>query len=254
MADNVTVLITGANRGIGLGLTELYLARPNHTVIAAVRDPSSPSSLSLDSLPAGKNSKLILVKINSTSETDPANAIKTIQTEGVNHLDIVIANAGISEGYARIEAIKTNELRQFFEVNTIGPLILFGAAYPLLKAAADKKRTAPKFIGVTSALSIISDVESSAAWDLGAYGVSKTALNFLVKRANAENDWLNAFVIDPGFAQTDMGNSGARHFGMEQAFVSVKDSTEGMVKVIDNGTKESVSGKYMVYDGSERPF
>ncbi|KAM7194465.1 hypothetical protein V8F20_007991 [Naviculisporaceae sp. PSN 640] len=259
MADNTTVLITGANRGIGRGVVELFLKRANYTIVAAVRDPSSSSSVSLKTLPTGENSKVIVVKIDSISDTDPWEAVEQIKAEGVDHLDIVIANAGISEGYARVEAIKLNEIREFFEVNTLGPLKLYEATYPLLKAAFDKKgeaalEKAPMFIGVTSAASSIHNAEQGAPFIIGAYGASKAALNFLVKKAHVENDWLNAFVIDPGFTQTEMGNAGAKYFGLEQAFVTVKDSTEGIVRTIDNGTKTALSGKYIVYDGSEGQF
>lgn len=207
-------------------------------MIAAVRDPASSSSLSLKSVPAGENSKLIVVKIDSSSDTDASEAITQIREAGVNHLDVVIANAGIAEGYARIEAIKLGEFRQFFEVNTLGPLKLYEAAYPLLRAAADKKGAssssgyAPKFIGVSSAAASILDAEQNVAYIISAYGASKAALNFLVRKAHAENEWLNAFLIDPGFTQTDMGNAGAKYFGFEQAFVTVKDSVEGIVKVV----------------------
>lgn len=189
--------------GIGRGVAELFLKRANYTVIAAVRDPSSSSSLSLTTLPSGENSKLILVKIDSVSDTDPWEAVEQIKAQGVDHLDIVIANAGIAEGYARIEEIKLNEIREFFEVNTLGPLKLYEATYPLLKAASDKKgeaasENAPMFIGMTSAVSRFHNAEQGAPFIIGAYGASKAALNYLVKKAHLENEWLNAFVMDPG--------------------------------------------------------
>ena len=91
-------LITGASRGIGRGLVETFLARSNTTVIAAVRDPASAPSQSLQSLSKGDSSRLIVVKIDAKSPTDPAAAVKTLQTEhSIDHIDVVIANAGISD-------------------------------------------------------------------------------------------------------------------------------------------------------------
>jgi len=219
--------------GIGRGLTELFLSRPNHTVIAATRDPASSSSLSLNSVPTGKDTKLILVKIDSTSDTDAADAITKIQSAGVDHLDIVIANAGIAATYSTAHTIKVGDLRQLFEVNTVGPLKLFEAAYPLLKAAGDKKGAGtPKFVGVGSNVGSIQDVELVVPYLSPSYGASKAALNYLVRYAHAENDWLTAFVINPGFAQTDMGAAAAKHFGLDKAWVTLKDSTEGIVKFV----------------------
>ena len=73
-------------------------------------------------------------------------------------------------------------------------------------------------------------------------------------RINAEDEWLNAFVLDPGFAQTDMGNSGARMLGMVEAPVKVDDSTGGMYKVLTEGTKERYGGKCVSYTGEVKEW
>jgi len=57
---------------------EAYLSRPNKTVIAAVRDTSSPTSKSLTALPTVSGSKVILVKIETLSETDAKDALQTL--------------------------------------------------------------------------------------------------------------------------------------------------------------------------------
>lgn len=60
------VLITGANRGIGKGLLELYLLKPNHLVIAANRDPEDPTSKELGELPTANDTTLLVVKNDAT--------------------------------------------------------------------------------------------------------------------------------------------------------------------------------------------
>jgi Dehydrogenases with different specificities (related to short-chain alcohol dehydrogenases) len=65
------VLITGANRGIGKGILELYLQKPNHTVIAANRDPSHPTSAALADLSKAKGTTLEVIKLDVLSPTDP---------------------------------------------------------------------------------------------------------------------------------------------------------------------------------------
>ena len=68
-------------------------------------------------------------------------------------------------------------------------------------------------------------------------------------RINAEDEWLNTFVLDPGFVQTDMGQEGARIFGMEEAPVTVDDSVDGMFGVLTTATKERVGGRVVLYTG-----
>ncbi|KAF7964618.1 hypothetical protein HWV62_4892 [Athelia sp. TMB] len=137
---NTTYLITGANRGLGLGLVEAFLARPNATVIAAVRNPSNAESVaSLNALPLGDGSKLILVKIDSLSEPDAAAAVQHLQTTyGISALDVVVANSGISNHAGPAVSTPPDEVRSHFEVNAIGPLVLFQATAALLEAPAGK--------------------------------------------------------------------------------------------------------------------
>jgi norsolorinic acid ketoreductase len=63
------VLITGANRGIGKGLLEIYLLKPDHLVIAANRDPEHPTSKALAKLPTADGTSLLVVKLDATVRT-----------------------------------------------------------------------------------------------------------------------------------------------------------------------------------------
>ncbi|KAK0637465.1 putative NADP(+)-dependent dehydrogenase [Bombardia bombarda] len=245
---STTVLITGANRGIGRGLAEAYLARPDHTVIAGVRSPSHSTALSLNSITPASGSRLVLVKLDSKSDTDADEAVATLKAAGISHLDVLIANAGVAGTYAKVDALELADTREYFEVNTLGPVKVFKALFPLLKEAKEAK-----FVGITTNVSSIQDLEEHAQYMLASYGASKAALNYLVRRAHVENEWLTAFVINPGFAQTDMGNSGARHFGMEKAWITVQESVDGVVKLVDNDG-QATGGKFFNYDGSEAKY
>ncbi|KAK2792179.1 hypothetical protein FQN52_003947 [Onygenales sp. PD_12] len=124
---SIVYFVTGANRVIGRGLVERYLSRPFTTVIAAVQNPSNPTAKSLESLLRGTSSLLILVKIDSTPQTDPASALKHLAT-----LDIVIANDGTCESYPTVVCAKMAEMYQHFAVNAPGPMVLFQAVWMLL--------------------------------------------------------------------------------------------------------------------------
>ena len=74
-------------------------------------------------------------------------------------------------------------------------------------------------------------------------------VNWYGVRINAEDEWLNTFVLDPGFVQTDLGNEGARAFGMEQAPTTVDESVGGMYQVLTTATKNKYGGKVVLYTG-----
>lgn len=155
------------------------------------------SAVSLKTLKAAEGSHLILVKIINESETDTAVAVEAIEAAGISSLDVVIANSAICDSFSRLEGITMKDFRQFFEVNTYSVMRLFTAVFPLLKAAADRNGT-PKFVGISTIASRISKVEENVPFLLGAYGASKAAVNYIVRRAHAENDWLQAFLLEPG--------------------------------------------------------
>ncbi|KAK4126005.1 hypothetical protein N657DRAFT_642767 [Parathielavia appendiculata] len=81
------------------------------------------------------------------------------------------------------------------------------------------------------------------------YGPTKTAVAWYGKRVNSEDEWLNAFVLIPGWLQTDMGNTAANVFGVKEAPVALQDSDNGMVNVLTTATKEKYGGKVVLYTG-----
>jgi len=140
------VLISGANRGLGKGLLELYLARPNHIVIAANRDPTHATSTNLLKVPTGTGSRLIIVKIDATSESDALEAGKQLSAQGIDHLDILIANAGISYIWPKVSELKISDLQAHIVTNVYGVVWLYQATLPLLL-----KSNNPKWVTIGSA-------------------------------------------------------------------------------------------------------
>lgn len=126
------VLITGANRGLGEGIIQRYLAKPDHIVIAANRNPGHETSKALEDLPKGPGTRLIVVKIDARSDSDATTAIKELKDQGIDHLDIVIANAAIIFPFVKIEDAKIADLRVSTETNIQGFFVLYQATLPLL--------------------------------------------------------------------------------------------------------------------------
>ncbi|KAJ4305493.1 hypothetical protein N0V90_001024 [Kalmusia sp. IMI 367209] len=226
----VTYLITGASRGLGRGLTEALLSQPSHTVVAAVRDPQSSTSLSLADLPRAADTQLITVKIDSTSDTDAAEAAHVLATQhGIKSLDVVVANAGFGEVWGDLTTVKPKEVGELVDVNGI------------------EQPSRGKFVLIGTPIASISAMEK-APWPMFAYGASKTVAHYLTRKIHVESPSLTAFVVDPGFMQTDMGNNGARHFGYEQAFVPVAASVKFILGQVEEATREKVGGKFVSID------
>ncbi|KAF7967622.1 hypothetical protein HWV62_33637 [Athelia sp. TMB] len=244
MSSTTTYLITGANRGLGLGLAEAFLARPNVTVIAAVRNPSSSESVaSLKALPVGAGSKLIFVKIDSLSETDAAAAVKQLQTEhGISALDVVIANSGIANQMGPAIVTPIDEVRAHFEVNAVGPLVLFQATAALLEAAQGK------FFVMSSAMGSVGDMELMPAPNT-AYGSSKAAVNFITRKIHFEHPKITAVALTPGWVQTDMGNGAADILGVPRPTLTLNESITGLVRIIDTANRAETSGTFASYEG-----
>lgn len=141
-----TVLISGANSGLGKGLVERYLARNDHTVVAVVRNPDHATSKALTDLPAGSQSRLVVVKIDSTVETDALEAVAHLPAQGIDQLDLVVANAGVARSFPKVSEVKIAELQAHVTPNVFGVVWLYQATLPLLQKSAQ-----PKFVTMGSA-------------------------------------------------------------------------------------------------------
>ncbi|MEM9838244.1 MAG: SDR family oxidoreductase [Pseudomonadota bacterium] len=208
-----TVVITGANRGIGLALTKTYAARGD-TVHAACRAPDEASELR----EVGGNVQLHAVDVGHHASIDSlAQAI----TEPV---DVVIANAGV---YGLSGADQTFADLDFkgvdftFNINTIGALKTLQAFIPHVSKSDGKK-----LVAITSKMGSIDDASSGMI----AYRSSKTALNMaLCCAANELQDkGIAVGTLHPGWVRTRMGG--------DNAPTTTQESADGLASVIDSLT------------------
>lgn len=211
-------------------------------MVAAVRDPSHPTAKALSDLPTGEGSRLIVVKYDAAVEQDAHDAVRELQEQhGVQHLDMVVANAGISNAFPLVKDVARAEIMAHLEVNVFGVIWLFQATRGLLQKAAR-----PVFAPVGSSAGALS---RQPAIPNAAYGPTKALVNWYGVRLAAEEDWLTTYVLDPAFTQTDMGQTAARFFGMDSAPVAVDDSCDGLYRILTTGTKEQYGGKSVLYTG-----
>ncbi|KAI0202533.1 hypothetical protein F4808DRAFT_65385 [Astrocystis sublimbata] len=237
------VLITGASRGLGKALLQRYLAQPNHTVIAANRNPDDKNSKSLADLPKGKNSILITTKYDAAVEQSAFDVVSELREKhGITYLDIVVPNAAIVTIFPYAREVKRTDIMKHVEVNVLSVISLFQATRDLLQKSTKKPIFAP-FGSGAGYLSHQPPVPSSA------YGASKAMLFWYGVRINAEEDWLNTFILDPGWVQTDMGNYAARTWGYEQASTGIDEAMDSVFNVLQTATKEKYGGKAVLYTG-----
>jgi norsolorinic acid ketoreductase len=105
----------------------------------------------------------------------------------------VIANAGMSQMFPRVEDAKTGDLLKHYHVNVISVVMLFRAVLPLLQ----RSRSTLKFAAMSSETGTVGDQER---FDIpnAVYGPTKAAVNWLLKKIHLENDTLIAFPAHPG--------------------------------------------------------
>ncbi|KAH8423683.1 uncharacterized protein LDX57_001440 [Aspergillus melleus] len=241
-----TVLITGANRGLGKELLQMYLARPDHLVIAANRNPEHPTSKALAELPIGENTRLIVVKLDVSVESDHAEAVTQLIAQAIDHLDLVIANAAVANVYPKVSEITTAELQDHLTPNVFGVIWLYQATRALLERSSN-----PKWVSMGSGAGWL---ENQPPVPSAAYGPSKVAVHWLTKRINFEEEKINAFVVNPGWCRTDMGNRGALAYGYAEAPLKVGETIPGIVRLIDAAMKETHGGKLWSHRGTQEAW
>ena len=217
-----TILITGANRGIGLGLVEQF-AQAGHRVLAGHRPGADIAALlALATKYPGNH-----VQPFPISQTDPdsvAAAAEALATEGLA-LDILVNNAAVfpEKGSGSLSDIDLEALEEAFHVNVVGPLRVTRALLPALRAASQADQGA-----VVAHIS--SGVGSVSQRNMGglnyAYSISKAALNKAVRTLSCDPQFegIAQVLFNPGWVKTDMGG--------ENADLSLADSVEPLAATI----------------------
>jgi len=217
-----SVLITGANRGIGLAFARSYAA-DGWDVIATSRRPGEAEELNrLDA------------EILPLDAADPASIAALAQRLADRPIDLVVANAGIY-GSSELDA---DEWVHVLRVNSIGPALLAQALRVNVANSADKR-----MVAVTSGMGSIG--ESSGGHI--PYRSSKAALNMAWKSLSIDyaRDGIIMAVINPGWVKTDMGGVNAA--------ITPEQSVEGMRRIIDT-LSPAENGRFLSWDGREFPW
>jgi NAD(P)-dependent dehydrogenase (short-subunit alcohol dehydrogenase family) len=217
----MNVIITGANRGLGLALTKKALKEKNK-VLAIYRSHSEDLDLLFSEYP----DLLILCQQDLKS----ASFDKIIKSaHALTHIDLLFNNAGILK-----ESLVVAAFQESFLVNAVAPFLLARELVPFFK-----KSPSPKVISLTSQMGSISDNSSGGYHP---YRSSKAALNMLMKGFSIDHPDILSVMIHPGWVQTAMGGAGA--------LISASHSAKNIWELVQQLGLEQ-TGKFYDYRGHE---
>lgn len=233
-----TLLITGANRGLGLGLARAYLD-DGWRVIVVCRNPSNELDVLAD------NDRLQCFFLDLTDDDELEQLADELAGQP---LDVLINNAGMmaksdsSQGQEKVQGFghfDRSLWHRTFDINLFTPMKMAELFAPPLAASANGK--------LVTISSMLGSMELNKRGGLYAYRASKAGVNAIMKSMaiDLSDQGITAIALHPGWVRTDMGGKGAD--------LTIETSVTGMKKVIDS-LDASDSGKFFSYDGSEMPW
>ena len=228
-----TVVLTGANRGIGLALARLFVTSGNWRVVAGCRNPDSAPELAALAL---ENPDALAV--HALDVADPASVSAFVAALGDRPVDLLLNNAGVFAKPQDLETLDFERWDQEFRVNTMGPMRL---ALGLLGSL--RKGGNPRIVTISSQMGSMARPKGGAY----AYRSTKAALNKAMQglALDLADDGICVVVMHPGWVRTDMGGSGAD--------ISVEESAGGIFSVV-TGLKMADTGRFLQWNGSEHDW
>jgi NAD(P)-dependent dehydrogenase (short-subunit alcohol dehydrogenase family) len=229
------ILITGANRGLGLALSKIGAER-GHQIISGVRDlQKSGESLTHSEI----YKSISLLPLDITDEESVSSAATTVK-ENFGTIDAIINNAGVLlERDKQIEELDLDQVKVTFDVNFFGPIRVVKHFLPLL------------MMGDHSSIINISSEAGSMANAYGgdyAYASSKTALNMFTLQLSqyVKNNNINVYSVHPGWIKTDMGG--------ERAPGNPIDTAKGIFDIIEGKRVIDSQNVFITYEGQPMPL
>lgn len=236
-----TLLITGANRGLGLDFTQRF-AKAGWRIHACCRAPDRADAL--QTLAKSHDVTLHALDVSDFAQIDALKS--TLRDEPV---DVLFNNAGIMETSQRtlsldhtnqmFDTLDEDEWMAVMRVNTMAPLRMCEVFVD--NVAASKRKQ------ILMMSSIVGSIGSNQTPRWYHYATSKTALNMVMRNlaADLKERGITVVSLHPGWTQTDMGGPSAA--------LTVGESVGGMVKVITALTPAD-SGRFIAWNGEDVPW
>jgi NAD(P)-dependent dehydrogenase (short-subunit alcohol dehydrogenase family) len=228
------VLVTGANRGIGLEFVRQLLARGDR-VVATCRHPGKATAL--NTLAGEHPGRLHVLPLDVASAKSRAGLMHELPLVCASLVDtpfdLMINNAGVLHSGERFSQLSEAHLDDSFRINASGPLLLTEALTPHLADGAT----------VVNLSSVLGSIANTTRFGTPSYNISKAAQNMatrLLAHALTERR-IVAIAMHPGWVQTEMGGDGAQ--------IATHDSVAGMLRTIDGLTIVD-SGEFFDWTGA----
>ncbi|XP_030646081.1 uncharacterized protein LOC115826402 [Chanos chanos] len=250
------ILITGANRGLGLEMVRQLVEVPcsNRQIFACCRDPDSPKSNDLRELAKKHPGVIKNIQLDVTDEKSVKEAAKNVgPLLGKAGLNLLVNNAGMAI-LGDSQTSTTEDMLTTFNTNAIGSFIVTKEFMPYLRTAAKASGTPGMSCNKAAIINVSTIVASMACVheiytmiQAFPYNVSKAALNMMtvLTAIDCKPEEILVMALHPGWVKTDMGG--------DQAQIDVQESVGGMLRVM-SGLTEKQHGAYMDYTGKTLPW
>jgi NAD(P)-dependent dehydrogenase (short-subunit alcohol dehydrogenase family) len=225
------VLVTGANRGIGLEFVRQYVA-DGWRVIACCRDPQQADALHVLA-DAGSAVQICTLDVADFGQIEAL--AKALQGQAI---DVLINNAGFYP-QGSFGTVDYADWNQAFRINAMAPMKMAECFVEHVACSCLRK-----IVTLSSKMGSIADNGSGGSY---LYRTSKTAVNMLMKNLaiDLQPRGIAAAVLHPGWVLTDMGGP--------NALITPQQSVAGMRQVIDQLTLQN-AGRFIAYDGQQIPW
>jgi NAD(P)-dependent dehydrogenase (short-subunit alcohol dehydrogenase family) len=229
------ILITGANRGLGLALSQVGAERGHH-ILAGVRGLEKSKEILTQS---EINKSITLLPLDVINEESVSLAARSVK-ENFGTIDAIINNAGILlERDKQIEDLDIDQVKVSFDVNLFGPMRVVKHFLPLL-LMGDKS----SIINISSEAGSITNAYDGDY----AYAASKTALNMFSQQLSqyVKGNNVNVYSIHPGWIKTDMGG--------DRAPGDPIDTANGIFDIIERKQVIESKNVFISYNGQPMPL
>ncbi len=232
--ESRSVLVTGANRGLGLEFVRQY-AQAGWKTYAACRLPKSAKELK--ALQDQQSDRITILSLDVTDAASVRTAAEKLRGDPV---DLLLNNAGVGSPPAqKLGSLDYAAWTQVLEVNVLGPARMIEAFVENVAKGRDKR-----IVTVTSRMGSIADNSSGGSY---AYRSSKAGVNAAMKSFSIDlaPRGITCVVVHPGWVRTDMGGAGGK--------LAPAESVKSLRALID-GLSLTHSGKFFNVDGEVLPW
>eukprot|EP00117_Sycon_ciliatum_P023362 scpid67771/ scgid19883/ Uncharacterized oxidoreductase C663.09c len=259
-----SILITGANRGLGLEFVKQILQKSDGAtkhIFAAHRSPlGSDGTQQIEQLSKEHSGRVHLVQIDVTDQDTIKKAAQFVETiVGGDGLNVLVNNSGVASWQTSLDDVTFETLDHHLKANTIGPILVLKGFHALLKRAAEVNKD--MLLGwqraaVLYTTTIMASLELADKGNFSvenpmvrfySYRASKGALNVLGHSLTPElsEQGIASLLFHPGWVRTDMGG--------EQGDLSPEESIAGVLNVAQRLDKDT-NGKCVSWEGEIIPW